>query len=146
MSCNIRWMQAVVGVSLTALSSVSATAQARPAASALVAKYVAAIGGEAEVKKITSIKQIGTMDVPAAGLSAPMEVNMAAPNKMSSKTTIPGMGEILSGYNGTLAWDVNPMSGTRLLSGKELTVAAENADFYGSLLYVADRFSSMETV
>lgn len=146
MSLQLRWAKVAVGLSMTTLLAGPAMAQTRPAASELVAKYVAAIGGEAEVKKITSIKQIGAMELPAMGLSMSMEVNMAAPNKMSSKTTIPGMGEILSGYNGTVAWDVNPMSGTRVLAGKELTVAAENADFYGSLLYIADRFSSMETV
>ena len=71
---------------------------------------------------------------------------MAAPNKMATKTSIPGMGEMLQGTNGTVAWDVNPMAGPRLLADKELTAMSENADFYASLLYTADRFASMETV
>ncbi|MEQ1692918.1 MAG: DUF4412 domain-containing protein, partial [Gemmatimonas sp.] len=85
-------------------------------------------------------------EVPAMGLTLSMEVFSAAPNKMASKTTIPGMGEMQNGYNGTIGWDVNPMQGPRLLADKELTNAAENADFYASILYSADKYASMETV
>ena len=128
------------------LSPLSSNAQARPAASEIIAKYVTAIGGESEIRKITSMKQVGTLNVPAIGLSATMEAYMAAPNKMATKTSIPGMGEMLQGTNGTVAWDVNPMAGPRLLADKELTAMSENADFYANLLYTSDRFASMETV
>ncbi len=121
-------------------------AQARPSAAEIVAKYVTAIGGEAEIRKVTSMKQLATMEVPSMGMSLSMEAYSAAPNKMSVKTTIPGMGEMLQGYNGTVGWDVNPMAGPRLLADKELQQQVDNADFYASMLYPADRFTSMETV
>lgn len=143
-SLRIAAIAAVVSVSL--LRPVAAQAQALPSATDVIAKYVAAIGGKDEVMKVTSIKQTATMDVPAIGLSASMEVFAAAPNRMASKTNIPGMGEMLTGYNGSVAWDVNPMQGPRLLADKELTTAAENADFYGNMLYSADKYASMETM
>ena len=133
-------------LSITVLCPVTLRAQALPSASDVIAKYVAAIGGKDALMKVTSLKQIATMEVPAAGLSASMEMYSAAPNKIAVKTTIPGMGEMQQGYNGTVAWDVNPMQGPRLLADKELLNTADNADFYSNLLYSADHFASMETV
>ncbi len=146
MKAVLRFTAVLSAVSFVAAAPATVQAQARPAAAEIVAKYVAAIGGESEIRKITSLKQSATMEVPAVGLSASMEVMAAAPNKMATKASIPGMGEMLTGYNGTVGWDVNPMAGPRLLADKELTTMAENADFYANLLYSADRFVSMETV
>jgi hypothetical protein len=141
-----RFAVAAAALSVSAFSPVSSRAQALPAASDIVAKYVAAIGGKDEIMKVTSLKQMATMELPAIGLSANMEVFSAAPNKTAVKTNIPGMGEMLNGYNGTVGWDMNPMQGPRLLADKELVSAAENADFYANLLYTADKYASMETV
>lgn len=137
---------AVAALTFGALAPDAARAQGLPAASDIVAKYVAAIGGKAELSKITSIQQTATMEVPSIGLSADMQLYSAAPNKMAMKTNIPGMGEMQQGYNGTVAWDVNPMQGPRLLADKELASTADGADFYGNLLYSPERFASMETV
>ncbi len=121
-----------------------ANAQTLPTASEVIAKYITAIGGKDAIMKITSISSTGTLEAPAMGLSATMEVAMAAPNKMSSKTNIPGMGEMLQGFDGTVAWDINPMAGPRVLADKELTQMKENSDFYANLLYSPERFSKME--
>ena len=137
---------AMTAVIAGALAPSLVRAQALPAASEIVAKYVTAIGGKAEVLKIRSIKQVATMDVPAVGLKADMEMYSAAPNKVAMKTTIPGLGEMQNGYNGAVAWDVNPMQGPRLLADKELAKSAELAEFYTTFLYPSDRFASMETV
>lgn len=135
---------AIAALSFAALSPVQA--QGRPAAADIIAKYVAAIGGKSEIMKITSLKQIATMDMPAAGLSAQMEMYTAAPNKSAMKASLPGIGDLVSGFNGTIGWEVNPMVGARLKADADLANAADDADFYATLLYSADRFSSMETV
>ncbi|MEI6738969.1 MAG: hypothetical protein WCK74_01535 [Gemmatimonadaceae bacterium] len=137
---------AVVALLSSALAPQIARAQALPPASEIIAKYVAAIGGKDAIMKVTSIKQVATMDVPAVGMSATMEMFAAAPNKLASKTSIPGLGEMQNGFDGTVGWDMNPMQGPRVLTDKELTTMADNADFYASMLYTADRFSTMETV
>ncbi len=137
---------AVVAVFVASLVPSLVQAQARPSAAEVISKYVTAIGGEAEIRKVTSMKQMATMEVPSMGMSLSMEAYSAAPNKMAVKTTVPGMGEMLQGYNGSVGWDVNPMAGPRLLADKELQQQIDNADFYASMLYPADRFTSMETV
>ncbi len=135
---------------LATLASMStgraAEAQALPSSADVIAKYVAAIGGKDAIMQIKSMSSTGTLEIPAMGLSANMEMNMAAPNKMAVKTNIPGMGDLQSGSNGTVAWDINPMAGERLLADKELEQSVEAADFYGNLLYTADRYTTIEVL
>lgn len=137
---------AVLSVALSAGVAGPLQAQALPSAADLVAKHVAAIGGKDAVLAITSLKQSATMEIPMMGLSASMEMYSAAPNKAMSKTTIPGMGEMMQGFDGTVGFDMNPMAGPRLLEGTELTQAKDNADFHGNLLLDAKNYTSMETV
>jgi hypothetical protein len=132
-----------VAVTTMLASSAPLMAQSAPSASDVIAKYVAAIGGKDAVMKITSLKQTSTMQLPAMGITAEVEAYQAAPNKMASKSTIPGIGEMLQGTNGEIAWDANPMQGPRLLTDKELAQTLEGADFYGNLLYPAERFTKM---
>lgn len=119
-------------------------AQSLPSALDVIAKYVAAIGGKDAIMQVKSISTAGTLEVPAMGLSAKMEVAMAAPNKVASKTNIPGMGEIVTGFDGAVAWSIDPSAGERLLADKELEQTKENADFYANLLFPADRYATME--
>jgi hypothetical protein len=123
----------------------AAHAQARPAAADVIAKYVTAIGGKSELAKITSLKQVATIEIAAMGLSGSAEM-YAAPNKSASKMSFPQVGDQQSGFDGTVAWELSSMQGARLLSGKELARKKEDADFYAALTYAADRYSSMETV
>ncbi|MFN7456902.1 MAG: hypothetical protein ACK5U0_05845, partial [Gemmatimonas sp.] len=110
---------------------------------AVLSKHVAAFGGRDAIMKITSMKQVGAMEITAAGMTADLEMYVMAPNKQSMKMSLAGLGEILSGTDGTVAWSVNPMQGARLLEGKELAQAKEQADFVASMLYSPDRFSAM---
>lgn len=126
-----------------ALSAQSALAQALPSAADVIAKHVAAIGGRDAVKGIKSMKQIGTMEITAAGMTADLEMTLVSPNKQSMKLNLAGLGEILQGTDGTVAWSVDPMRGPRLLEGKELDQAREQADFLAGMTYDADRFTAM---
>lgn len=125
------------------LSAQSVIAQAAPSAADVIAKHIAAIGGKEAIGKIVSVKQIGTMDLPSAGLSAEVEVEAAAPNKMATKMSLAGIGEVITGTDGTNAWSVNPMQGPRVLDGKEKETQLEQADFYANLLYPAELFTSI---
>jgi hypothetical protein len=129
---------------MSATSNVAA--QALPSAAEIVAKHIAAIGGKDAIAKITSMTQTGTMDIPTAGLSATMESMVASPNKVIIKNSIANVGDIQQGFDGTTGWSTNPMQGPRLLTGKELEQMKEQADFQTTMLYPADRFSTMETV
>jgi hypothetical protein len=121
-----------------------AVAQESPTPSTIIAAYVKAIGGKEAVMKITSYTKVGTLEVPTAGLSGTIELNAAQPDKLVAKTTLPGVGEILQGYNGSVGWDISPSAKPRVLADKELLRQKDGADFYSDLAYVGDRFTSME--
>ena len=77
------------------------------------------------------MRALGTLSVPASGISGPIEMIQAAePNRIMLKTTVPGIGDILEGFDGSHAWSVSPMTGPMLKVGKELTQTKFDADFY----------------
>ncbi len=116
-----------------------------PAASELVARYVAALGGRDAMLRHTSIRSTGQFELPAAGLRGQLELVQAQPNRMMMRLTIPGMGVINSGFDGTHGWSVDPMQGARLLQGRELAAMRDQADF-SAALRDAHHFQSMEAV
>lgn len=116
-----------------------------PAADEVFARYVNAIGGKDAVMHVASIKSSGKVEMPGTGIAGSFE-SFAAPNRIVTKMTIAGIGEIANGYDGSVAWEVNPMQGPRIKAEKEKIAAQEEADFYPSILFLKERFQNAETV
>ncbi|MFN8571012.1 MAG: hypothetical protein U0132_03075 [Gemmatimonadaceae bacterium] len=119
--------------------------QTLPAAKDLIAKYVAATGAESW-KAHKSSRMKATMDMPAAGISANMEILHIYPNIIFTKVDIPGMGSMTSGFDGTSAWSVNPMTGPRVAEGAELEAMRQEADPAASYTRTSPDIASSETV
>ena len=115
-----------------------------PSARQVIDSYVKAIGGRDAVLGRKSLHVVATVDVPAQGMKADVESSQM-PNKLVSKTTLQGIGEILQGYDGTTAWAIDPMQGPRLLSGKELDQMKMRAD-PNNELHEAANYKSMDVV
>ena len=139
----LRWTSALVPLAAAAQIA-GAQATTLPAASALMTKYAAAVGGPAylEAKSITTK---GTMSMPAAGLNAQFQMTQLAPNQMQMVTTIPGMGEVQVGFDGTTGWAMDPMQGPRVLAGAELDQIRDESDRRATLRD-ASLFSAATTV
>lgn len=122
-----------------------AAAQELPSAATLIARHVEAIGGRDAALRHAASRTTGTFEVPAAGLSGSLVVISEAPGRMATRIEMAGLGEILSGYDGTHAWSVEPMGGPRLLQGAELDMMRDGAN---PLAAVRDEslFTAMETV
>lgn len=120
-------------------------AQTLPSAEQIIARYVEAIGGRDAVLGAHTARSTGTFEMPAAGLKGDLVIVTQAPDRMVSRVTIPGMGEMLSGYDGRTGWSLEPMQGARLLTGGEFDTMRENAL---ALAQVRDAslFKSMESV
>ena len=134
----------------TAPTTPAAQAQATTSASlptgrALIDRYVQAIGGRDAVLRHRTIRYVGTFEMPAAGMKGDLSVVQAAPNKTSMTMTLPGMGQMSQGFDGTTGWSINPMQGPRVLEGKELEQLREDAG-PSAMLRSADRIRSAETV
>jgi hypothetical protein len=136
----------VVGAAtMLGFTATSARAQT-PTAAQVIDKYITAIGGREAISALKSMHQMGTMEMPAMGLSMEMDVSAAAPNKRAMKMSIPGMGEMVQGFDGTTAWASDPMQGPRVLKDKELATMMESADFTSEMLKDASKFKSIEVV
>jgi hypothetical protein len=144
---RVRAVAAIVPLVLLAAAGLPGTlaAQALPTAEEITARYVAAIGGRDVVLRPRASRSTGTFEMAGAGLKGGLVIVMEAPNRMVSQVTIPGMGEILSGFDGGVGWSVEPMQGPRLLAGAELDELRENANMLAQVRD-ASLFRSMETV
>ncbi len=144
---------AALTVSLAAQTSAAKAPAARaPAADALppareiIDRHVKAIGGRDAVLAHSSTHATGTFTVAASGMAGTVDIYGAAkPDRTLLRITIPGLGQIASGFDGSHGWSVSPLTGPMLQEGKELQQSKFDADFYGELRDPA-RFSSITTV
>ena len=82
-------------------------------------RYTEAIGGKAKLAQIKSSVVKGTFSLPDMGMYAPMETYNVIPDKSFTKIEIGEFGTAMNGVNGDVVWDINPMTGPRLLTGGE---------------------------
>lgn len=125
-------------------SAQAATATALPPAATLLSKFAAAVGGPAYLSAKAIVSK-GALSMPAAGLNATFQMTQLAPNQMQMVTTIPGMGEVQVGFDGTNAWAMDPMQGPRVLSGAELDQMKDEADRRSSIRS-PELFTATQTV
>ena len=104
-----------------------------PSPEEIVARHIAALGGEEALRAHTSRTIKGTFEIPAMGISAPSMVYATAPDRMIIKSEMPGFGENVQGYNGEIAWIDNPMQGAQILEGEMLDQMKRQARFYADL-------------
>lgn len=106
---------------------------ALPTLDQILDKFVESTGGKAAIEKITSRQVKGTFDIPSMGSSGTLEIYAKAPDKSYTVIDVPGFGTIQQGYDGTVAWEDNPMTGLRDLTGIELAARKRDVDFYREL-------------
>jgi hypothetical protein len=104
-----------------------------------------ALGGKDAWAKIKSVEMKAQLELPGQNIKGPIQTYMASPAKMVTVINFAGIGEIRTGYDGTVGWSIEPMAGPRLLEGGELDMIAREAD----MMKDADpmrRWDSVETV
>ena len=129
----------------TSLPKAQAAPAALPQPKDIIAKHVAAIGGEAAFKAVKSIHAKGEFELSAQGVKGDLEIIAARPAKLLLKVEIPSVGHVESGYDGKNGWTLDPLEGPKLLQGRALTEMAEDA-WFDSTLHSADHVKSMTTV
>jgi hypothetical protein len=139
----IWWPLAVLGEPGRASAPVAATNAPLPAAKEVVARFVKEIGGPAAFAKIDSQHVHGKFDMAGQGITGDLEVFAKRPDKLIIKITVPGIGDVVQGFDGKVGWSMNPMTGPMVLEGKMLEQLREQAQF-DSVLHNAAEFKSME--
>jgi hypothetical protein len=143
-----RSLQALLGLPLLGVVAIPAVILVQddlPSGDAIRQRYITALGGAAALQAPKSSHVKGTFEVPAQGITGSMEMFGAAPNKLFTIMDMPGAGEIKTGYDGEVAWTINPMMGPMLIEGPTLQQLEQQADFY-SVLYPERHVDSFETV
>ncbi len=107
-----------------------AATEAMPAVDQILDKYVKALGGKAAIEKLTSRTAKGTFEIAAMNATGSFEAYAKAPNKSAIIIDIPGFGTIKEGYDGSVAWAMDPMNGLREKKGLELAAAKLDAEFH----------------
>jgi hypothetical protein len=99
--------------------------QELPDADDLIASYVEAIGGSEAHSTPTSIRTMGTMSLPGMGIEGEFELLQLPDVGSRMISTIPGMGQLMVGFDGEVGWSLNPMTGPQLMASEELAQMRE---------------------
>jgi len=87
---------------------------------AVLARYVAALGGEAAIRAVKSRYMVITMSMGLGGQSR-VESFVNAPNKLYRKSTMSGIGVVETGYDGTTAWTMSQATGPVIVPEPQAT-------------------------
>lgn len=96
----------------------TASAADLPKPQALFDAHIKAIGGRKAVEKDSEGSITGSMEIVENGMKADMRMASLGKNRALTMA-IPSVGEFRSGRNGDVVWSMDPMSGPRILEGKE---------------------------
>ncbi len=128
---------------LTAVILLAHSLTAAPSAEEVLDQHVKALGGVEAAKKLKTRNIKASFEMPAAGISADLEMISKAPDKLLSIITIPNLGAIHEGYDGKVAWSKNPFAGgITEKSGAQLAQARTQADFYRDV-EIKDRLNNL---
>lgn len=144
MISSIRILAVVLVLGATGAATAAAQEGSLPPARELVDRHVAQVNAKLLVER-GSMRSVSEFRMASMGMTGEIVVVGHAPNLMSMQMTLPGLGEIASGFDGEVAWSVNPMEGPRLMTGDELAQIRDEADFDANTRS-AKLIDSMETV
>jgi hypothetical protein len=102
---------------------------AMPSAKEILAKHLAAIGGDKAWEAKTGMQTEGAMEVPAAGLKGTMKMTAMVPAMVLVEIDLPGMGKTASGFDGTTGWSSDPMRGPSLMGEQEVAQLKRDGNF-----------------
>jgi zinc protease len=106
-----------------------------PTADQIIDNYVKATGGKEALAKVNSRVAKGKLDIAAANISGTFEAQNKGPNLTSMYAELANFGTIRQGFDGTVAWEANPMVGLREKTGVELADAKLEAELQRELKF-----------
>lgn len=115
-----------------------------PKAETILDKSIEATGGKAAFERMHNTVITGSMELAAMGIKGTMVITEAEPDKSLAEIEIAGVGLIKQGYDGKVAWEINPMQGARIKDGDERAEAKREAHFHKEAWH--DDYKKVETV
>jgi hypothetical protein len=111
----------------------SARQEQLPTGREVVDRHIEAVGGRAAFDAIQSIRATGSLEIASAGITGTVEVLASRPAKVRVNSEVPGVGQIMRGYDGTVGWSMDPIAGPALIVERELRELIDDAQFDGPL-------------
>ena len=144
----ILFLAATYGLAINSYSQSieKSAAEDLPLPGVLINKHIDAVGGEQSLHAHTTKTINGKLHIKAMGIEGNLHIVAAAPDKIKTTIELGQYGKSLSGYNGTVGWSMDPMSGNRILEGEALKQMIARADFYNSDLNLGKDAVKLETV
>jgi len=139
-----RTLAACAVVVLAAAGARLRAADELPKAETILDKSVEATGGKAAFEKMHNMVITGSMEVAAMGIKGTMVITKAEPDKDLVEIELAGIGSIKQGYDGKVAWEINPMQGARIKDGGEKASTMREAHFHEENW--RDQYKKVETV
>jgi hypothetical protein len=115
-----------------------------PPAESLVARYVLALGGRDAIERMPARWERGRVEIPSQGMSITYEL-FAAPLRMTMTSEMAGLGTIRSGFDGDVAWMINPAVGPMILDGTAAQQLRQSTDPL-AMLHAPRYVASMQTL
>lgn len=140
-----RALVALCSLAVVVSSGLSSAQEKLPPARDIIERFVQVTGGREALARHSSRRATGKITMPAQGVEGDVELLAARPDLMRLRMTIAGVGEIQSGYDGKVAWSVNPLTGPMILQGKSLEQTKADADF-DAVLHPDTQYTTLETV
>jgi outer membrane lipoprotein-sorting protein len=139
------YLRAIGCVAFIALAGPALTAQS-PTVDEIVARSLAAKGGEEKLRAVTSVKMTGRMKGPAGAV--PITSWAKRPNKMRRENINDGQRFVL-GFDGMTVWQINPLISPvpREITGPQAEKTRQDAgDFDTPLLDYKARGTTVELI
>jgi outer membrane lipoprotein-sorting protein len=121
-------------------------AAARQTVDDLVAKNLQAKGGAEKIRAIKSLKQVARVGM--AGMEMSVTAYSKRPNLMRREMNMAGQTMVMA-FDGTTAWQINPMMGSTspvVATGPEAAMFKDEADFDGPLVDYKTKGHTIELV
>ena len=109
-----------------------ASTAVKKSATEIIAKYLTAIGGEAELKKVTALELTGTMEVQGQKLAA--SIKQMAPNLEKTEISMGGNVVMKESFNGTTGAQ-SQMGQSKVTSEEELAVKKAKKGLFDQVYY-----------
>jgi hypothetical protein len=118
---------------------------ALPEARTIIDRHIQAVGGREAMQSYSSSRVRGRFSMPATGLSGPVEIFAARPNRTLMRMTMAGVGDLEEGFDGKVGWMLSSVTGPMLTEGAQLEQKKFDSDFFGDMKDPS-RYTTIETV
>jgi hypothetical protein len=122
-----------------------AAAKTLPAVRAVLDRYGEVSGMTRMVAETTSYKATGTIALENMGLRGDLTIHAHKPSMQLSTWTLGAMGTTSVGYDGEIAWMIQPMLGEMILEGEGL-MGVVSMTAYGAMLMPEGDYDKLEVV